>query len=616
MRNRLHCLTLSALACGLAIGLAACGTKTVESDPPPAPAPAYTGPDFLKTSIGSMTTIRGYQSQLVSGYGLVVGLDGTGSAQVPPALRAWLINEMTRQGFGREGMGYGELTPRRVLASEDTAVVLVEGVIPPGAVKGTTFDVSVAALPQTETTSLAGGRLYTTDLRIAGSNPRLPSSEPLARAGGDVFTNPFIAEDPGTAEEAAGANPRVGRLLGGGVAIKDSLLVLVLNQPSYQRAGLIAERLNGRFQQAPADPQPIAIAKSDRIVQINVLQRFRGNPKRMLELASALFLNPTDRYNQEKAREMVEQLKDPANHRWEPQIILAWEAMGKTALPVLRDYYEASDPVLNMAVLEAAARLNDLDALERLHLIAISAQGPRAARATDLLGKLLIQNPRHRDLTMLLRDQLDHADAMVRFAAFDALSTADDPAVNRRVFDHKLELAFVRSARPLIYVTRSQAPRIVVFGEMLGFNTPLAFNHDDGRLMLRQDRPGQPLAVRGRPRGADRGTTEEIAPTVANLVYLLANRPTRQNFGPGLDMGYGEIVKVLHRLTEQGAIDAPLVLQPSDLEQRITAQRMAAGSREYARRPETPEGDAPTVSEGSSENRRSNIVRLPGSGDN
>ena len=46
----------------------------------------------------------------------------------------------------------------------DTAVVVVEGLIPPGATEGTRFDLRVFAHPMTSTTSLEGGRLYTTCL--------------------------------------------------------------------------------------------------------------------------------------------------------------------------------------------------------------------------------------------------------------------------------------------------------------------------------------------------------------------------------------------------------------------------------------------------------------------
>ena len=121
--------------------------------------------------------------QLV-GYGLVVGLNGTGSRDIPPAVRAHMVQEMARRGIGSEAEGYGHLKPDAMLDSPDTAVVIVEGVVPPGAVgrqvtalnqiHGTIFDVRVKADHRTGTTSLEGGRLYTAELRPALPGQILP----------------------------------------------------------------------------------------------------------------------------------------------------------------------------------------------------------------------------------------------------------------------------------------------------------------------------------------------------------------------------------------------------------------------------------------------------------
>src|SRR5690606_18680142 len=78
-----------------------------------------------------------------------------------------------------------------LLDSPDTAVVLVEATIPPGAPKGTRVDVRVGALPTTSTTSLEGGRLWTTRLKRGLATPMKPETRAVALAKGDVFVNPF-----------------------------------------------------------------------------------------------------------------------------------------------------------------------------------------------------------------------------------------------------------------------------------------------------------------------------------------------------------------------------------------------------------------------------------------
>ena len=95
----------------------------------------------------------------------MVGLEGTGSRDMPAPVRASMLQEMARRGVGNPATGFGDVTPERLLDSDDTAIVIVEGVIPSGGVKGGSFDLRVYAAPGTSTTSLEGGNLYTADLR-------------------------------------------------------------------------------------------------------------------------------------------------------------------------------------------------------------------------------------------------------------------------------------------------------------------------------------------------------------------------------------------------------------------------------------------------------------------
>jgi len=44
---------------------------------------------------------------------------------------------------------------------------------------------------------------------------------------------------------------------------------------------------------------------------------------------------------------------------------------------------------------------------------------------------------------------------------------------------------------------------------------------------------------------------------------------------PGLNFTYGRIVTILHKLTERGSIDAPLVVQQDTLSERIARLRIS-----------------------------------------
>jgi hypothetical protein len=78
------------------------------------------------------------------------------------------------------------MSPQQLLNSSDTAVVIVEGVIPPGAPKGSKFDVRVTVAPGTSTVSLEGGRLLIADGGHIGGSNAIPRGVPRGIGAGDV----------------------------------------------------------------------------------------------------------------------------------------------------------------------------------------------------------------------------------------------------------------------------------------------------------------------------------------------------------------------------------------------------------------------------------------------
>jgi flagellar basal body P-ring protein FlgI len=99
---------------------------------------------------------------------LVVGLGKNGSRDCPEPLRAQMVQEISKrlETGGVYSSDQIKLSAKGLLESLDTTVVEVSGSIPPGACKGTRFDVQVQAVAGTDTRSLEGGRLYTCSLHI------------------------------------------------------------------------------------------------------------------------------------------------------------------------------------------------------------------------------------------------------------------------------------------------------------------------------------------------------------------------------------------------------------------------------------------------------------------
>lgn len=586
MRNTLLLLAAAAL-----IG---CSQRVKEPELVVPPPPTYRGPAFLRGSIASVAELRGYRDVLVSGYGVVVNLKGTGSPDCPAAIRGAILDMMRKGGFGQTRLGLGDHTPATVLASGNAAVVMVRGVIPAGAPKGTRFDLEVRAIDQSSTTSLEDGILYTIPLTTGVPDPRI-TGYTVAEGHGPIFINPFL--DPEAPAQDINDPRRIGLIPAGGVTKQPMALELVTTRPSLRLVQQITERINTRLQPDRTDAGPLATPATESTIRLRVLDRFRDNPQRMLDLISHLFLDPTPTFAQQKAKELADLLAIAENRTHADDIALTWEAMGRSILPVIREHYTSADPVLQMAALKAGAGVGDTQSLEPLKSIAAGEGGRRCEQATVLLGRLLTAKRGSPQIVVPLRKLLDHDDPLVRLAAFDALAAVDDPTIQRFGFEGKMEMAQVRCEKPLIYATRSGPPRLIIFNDRLGFDQPMLFSMWDNRFMLRTDASGDTkLNVFYKRPGQRRPTVEAIPATVPYLTGIMAYQPKTQlvTESPGLGFSYSRIVSILHRMTERGHIDAKLVMQQDTLADRINRLRISDTPLE---RPDTADPQVTPISQ-------------------
>ena len=178
-----------------------------------------------KDTISAKAQYQGIAPLRVRGIGLVVGLGNNGSTNCPRNVYDSLLQSLYKQhSFTSSVVGTKNITPERLIADRDTAVVLVRGEVPPAATAGERFDISVSAWPGTETKSLRGGRLFTTDLEIYRQTApgQSISGQMVAKAAGPLFLNPFADGDAPTK-----ASELEGLVLGGGFVTQDRRVRLV-----------------------------------------------------------------------------------------------------------------------------------------------------------------------------------------------------------------------------------------------------------------------------------------------------------------------------------------------------------------------------------------------------
>ncbi|MBU6413274.1 MAG: flagellar basal body P-ring protein FlgI [Planctomycetes bacterium] len=612
--------TLLTLAC-----LPACQTTPTAKPKTVQPTVNREVPAPLRGIVGSATTITGVEPVLVSGYGLVVGLNGTGGGALPDRIRSSMERTMGLQGIGRaernDDFATSGLSPAQLLRDKNVAVVLVQAAIPPGLPAGATFDVAVTAL---NASSLDGGRLWTTDLQIG--DPALVGgvqTRKLASASGPIFINPF--NEPG--KERTGITRFVGRILDGGVVREPFALELRLDNPSHSMARQIAAALNERFPPGPGDKTDIARGRNDSIVAVTVPNEYRKKPGDFLELMLSV---PIDAYtpSEELAKRTIDDIK--AQPALAPRLALCLEGIGRPdrTLPIIRSLYDFSELAPRLAGLQAGARLGDVLAAPHLRELAKSGAPGERTTAIELLADLGAGPT----VDQALKELLTEKDLAIRAAAYEALMSravkvqanrigqaqsfgtdangrrlslaeiqmraeANVPpgllqGVQRRAIGGKFLLDLVPFGDPMIYITQQGQPRVVLFGENLEIPRPFLVAAWSGRLLIASDASGDPIRIRYQPpesaSGPNAGPTSPRTITVNGglpaLIDALARNPSPEESRPALGLTYSEVVGVLYEIHQQRALACAFVTERERLQAQIYA---AARSVERRDRPET-----------------------------
>jgi flagellar P-ring protein precursor FlgI len=192
-------------------------------------APAAARADRIK----DLVTLGGVRGNHLTGFGLVVGLDGTGDDARSPVVKSSLAKVLKRLGVTIDP---GDLKAKNV------AAVMLTAELPPFAKPGMKLDVTVASLGNAK--SLAGGTLLASPLK--GADLRT-----WAIAQGALSVGGRVAEGGSGGSEKQN-HTLVGRLPGGAVVeaaaptqMPTRQLALVLRQPDFTTAVRMRDAIAG-----------------------------------------------------------------------------------------------------------------------------------------------------------------------------------------------------------------------------------------------------------------------------------------------------------------------------------------------------------------------------------
>ncbi len=208
--------------------------------------------------IKELARVEGVQEHDLVGYGLVVGLEGTGDGNK---------SAFTLQSIENMLQKFGIIVPPGTIRPRNVAAVIVTAQLPPFSRPGDRIDVTISSLGDAR--SLQGGVLLRSPLQD-------DNGDLIAMAQGAVSIGGFNFQ-------AAGSEVRqnyllVGRVPGGGTVrqgrhaslTRDGQLFLSLHTPDFTTAMRMAETINAAF-----GPE-VAVPENSNSVRVQIPETYQG----------------------------------------------------------------------------------------------------------------------------------------------------------------------------------------------------------------------------------------------------------------------------------------------------------------------------------------------------
>jgi flagellar P-ring protein FlgI len=220
--------------------------------------------------LGYISGVRG--NQLI-GYGLVVGLNGTGDKSATIFTNQSLANMLEKMGI--------KIDPTATKVN-NVASVMVTADLPPFSKIGNKVDAVISSIGDSK--SLEGGTLLITQLKGA-------DGEVYAVAQGSMVVGGFSTSGQGASVQKN--HPTVGRIANGVTIereigyefVKKESIIISLRIPDFTNARRIEERINTVFQDS-------SYAKDGGTIKVTIPDNLKANPVKFLSIIENLEVKP------------------------------------------------------------------------------------------------------------------------------------------------------------------------------------------------------------------------------------------------------------------------------------------------------------------------------------
>jgi hypothetical protein len=497
---------------------------------------------------------------------LITNLKGTGSDPPPGPQRAELIADMQARKVNK---------PNQLLADPNNSLAWAQVLVPPGAHEGDRLDIEVRVPPQNDTTSIEGGFMMEARLREMAlmRDGQVHDGHVRATAKGPVLVDPVSVEnkDPMALKR--------GTILGGGVSrwTRPVGLALKPSEQSAYRSKQIGDALNARFSvYVRGIKQGVANPKDNEWISLTIHPRYKQNLPRYFRVIRAVPLGESPTQQQARLEVLERRLLDPISSQ---DAAIKLEAIGKDAIRVLEKGLQSQDSEVRFCSAEALAYLDQPSATTEL---AAAAKNEPAFRAFALAALCALNDVHAADV---LRELFDTPSAETRYGAFRALwaMNENDPQLRGEHLGKRFWLHVIPSSGPpMVHLTHSFRPEVVLFGEGQKFELPIALeagnsivvkSQDDGRIRISRFAAGE----------KDRHETvnNSIDEVIRAIAYVGGDYP--------------DVVQAIEQARTNGA-----------LKSRFEVDALPQGGRSYDRNRKLAKGDS---TEGAQQSNR--IDQLP-----
>jgi flagellar P-ring protein precursor FlgI len=223
-----------------------------------------------------LTSLGGVRDNQLVGYGLIVGLNGTGDKSGSQFTIQSLVSMLERQGL---------TVDPKLIKVKNVAAVIVTAVLPPFARNGSRVDTLISSIG--DASSLQGGTLLLTPLRA-------PDGKVYAVAQGPVSVGGAFSASGSSGSSVSKNHPTVGKISSGALIereiamdfSKKSELVWSLNNPDFVTATRVVETINRHLGVETARAQDAGT------IRVMVPEKYQGRVVELVANIESLEVTP------------------------------------------------------------------------------------------------------------------------------------------------------------------------------------------------------------------------------------------------------------------------------------------------------------------------------------